>query len=148
VISLVSAVAVGAEKRNPASHPTSHNKPAASSSSNRPTVRNVSTGKRTAAKGKSGKRSAQGAKQSAPRQSTPTPERYMQIQQALADKGYYSGPVNGVWGPDSLEALKKFQSDQNLSPDGKLGSLSLIGLGLGPDREPVAQFSAKPESNP
>ena len=44
----------------------------------------------------------------------------MQIQQALADKGYYSGPVNGVWGSDSLEALKKFQADRTSLPTASL----------------------------
>jgi N-acetylmuramoyl-L-alanine amidase len=71
----------------------------------------------------------------------------MQIQQALADKGYYSGTVNGVWGADAVEALKKFQQDQNLAVDGKLGALSLIALGLGPKREPISQFAGKPESS-
>jgi len=71
---------------------------------------------------------------SAPRQLAPTKERYQQIQQALASKGYFSGEPNGVWGPDSTEALKRFQGDQNLTPDGKLTSLSLIALGLGPKR--------------
>jgi peptidoglycan hydrolase-like protein with peptidoglycan-binding domain len=99
------------------------------------------------AKGKSRKRS-QTARRSAPRQSAPTPERYMEIQQALANKGFFTGEVNGVWGADSVDALKKFQAAQNLSPDGKLGALSLIALGLGPKREPIAQFSVKPESNP
>jgi peptidoglycan hydrolase-like protein with peptidoglycan-binding domain len=99
------------------------------------------------AKGKSRKR-VQSASRSAPRQSAPTPERYMEIQQALANKGYFTGDVNGVWGPESVEALKKFQEAQKLSPDGKLGALSLIALGLGPKREPIAQFSAKPETNP
>ena len=73
-------------------------------------------------------------KASAPRQLAPTKDRYQQIQQALASKGYYSGEPNGAWGPDSVEALKRFQADQNLTPDGKLGSLSLIALGLGPKR--------------
>lgn len=69
-----------------------------------------------------------------PRQLAPTKERYQQIQQALASKNYFSGEPNGVWGPDSVEALKRFQADQNLTPDGKLTSLSLIALGLGPKR--------------
>ena len=42
-------------------------------------------------------------------------------------------PVNGAWGADSVAALKKFQQDQNLAVDGKLGALSLIALGLGPE---------------
>ena len=59
----------------------------------------------------------------------------MEIQQALADKGYFNGTVNGTWGPDSVEALKRFQQDQSLDPDGKLGALSIIALGLGPKRQ-------------
>jgi peptidoglycan hydrolase-like protein with peptidoglycan-binding domain len=82
-------------------------------------------------------------KASAPRQLAPTKDRYQQIQQALASKGYYSGEPNGAWGPDSVEALKRFQADQNLTPDGKLGSLSLIALGLGPKRL-SAQSAAQP----
>ena len=79
---------------------------------------------------------------SAPRQLAPTKERYQQIQQALAGKGYFSGESNGVWGQDSMESLKRFQADQNLTPDGKLTSLSLIALGLGPKRL-SAQSSAQ-----
>lgn len=77
----------------------------------------------------------------------PTPERYKEVQQALADKGYYDGEIDGKWGPACVEALKRFQEDQNLSPDGKLGALSLIALGLGPKREPIQHFSVKPESD-
>ncbi|HME06075.1 MAG TPA: peptidoglycan-binding domain-containing protein [Bryobacteraceae bacterium] len=67
-------------------------------------------------------------------QQVPTPERYREIQQALADKGYFKGTVDGQWSADSVDALKHFQADQNLQSDGKLDSLSLIGLGLGPKR--------------
>lgn len=94
-----------------------------------------------------GRRTTQTARR-APRQSAPTPERYMEIQQALADKGFFTGEVNGSWGPDSVDALKRFQAAQNLSVDGKLGALSLIALGLGPKRDSMAQFAGKPESNP
>jgi peptidoglycan hydrolase-like protein with peptidoglycan-binding domain len=67
-------------------------------------------------------------------QQAPSPERYKEIQQALASKGYFAGEPTGEWGPDSVEALKRFQTDQSLNPDGKIGSLSLIALGLGPKR--------------
>ena len=67
-------------------------------------------------------------------QSTPTPERYREIQQALAGKGYFKGVANGEWGPDSVDALRRFQADQSLEVDGKIGSVSLIALGLGPKR--------------
>ena len=67
-------------------------------------------------------------------QNQPTPDRYKEIQQALAAKGYYKGEVNGQWSSDSVDALRRFQADQNLQVDGKIGSLSLIALGLGPKR--------------
>ncbi len=72
-------------------------------------------------------------------QQTPSPERYQEIQQALADRGYYHGELNGVWSSESVTALKNFQLDQNLKPDGKLGSVSLIAMGLGPKRTLNAQ---------
>lgn len=69
-------------------------------------------------------------------QKAPTPERYKEIQQALASKGYLpSGEPTGVWDNSSISALKKFQEDQSLEPSGKLDSLSLIGLGLGPKHD-------------
>jgi peptidoglycan hydrolase-like protein with peptidoglycan-binding domain len=67
-------------------------------------------------------------------QMAPTPERYKEIQQALIDKGFYRGEASGVWGADSATALKEFQRAQNIDPTGKLDSLSLITLGLGPRR--------------
>lgn len=65
----------------------------------------------------------------------PDPERYQQIQQALADRGYFKGQVNGEWGDDSVDALKRFQADQKIDTDGKINALSLIGLGLGPKHD-------------
>jgi peptidoglycan hydrolase-like protein with peptidoglycan-binding domain len=66
-------------------------------------------------------------------QQHPTSERYTEIQQALVERGYLP-EANGVWGPESLAALKKFQQEQGLPSDGKLGALSLTALGLGPRR--------------
>jgi peptidoglycan hydrolase-like protein with peptidoglycan-binding domain len=62
----------------------------------------------------------------------PDPERYQQIQQALADRGYFKGEANGTWSDDSTDALRKFQADQKLPDDGKITALSLTALGLGP----------------
>ncbi len=73
----------------------------------------------------------------------PSQERYKEIQQALASKGYFSGEPDGNWGPASVDALKRFQHDQNLVEDGKIGSLSLIALGLGPKREAAAESEQK-----
>jgi peptidoglycan hydrolase-like protein with peptidoglycan-binding domain len=73
-----------------------------------------------------------------PTQQQPSPDRYKEIQQALLDKGYFSGMPDGNWGPESVDALKRFQKDQNLDVDGKLGALSLMALGLGPKRGTAA----------
>jgi peptidoglycan hydrolase-like protein with peptidoglycan-binding domain len=85
-------------------------------------------------------------------QQAPTPDRYKEIQQALTSKGYLHGEPNGQWGPDSTDALKRFQADQNLMPDGKINSLSLIALGLGPKRltakSDPAPAPAPPAANP
>ncbi|MBV9084934.1 MAG: peptidoglycan-binding protein [Acidobacteriaceae bacterium] len=83
----------------------------------------------------------------------PDPERYQEIQRALADRGYFHGEVNGIWGDDSVDALKRFQADQKLEPDGKITALSLIGLGLGPKHEattalPLSGSTAAPASAP
>ena len=90
------------------------------SSQNRPTHR------------RSAKRKRSNRKAGPSYQLHPDPERYQEIQKALADRGYFKGEVNGQWGDDSVDALKRFQTDQKLPNDGKINSLSLIGLGLGP----------------
>ncbi len=76
----------------------------------------------------------------------PSPDRYREIQQSLADKGFFKGEVNGTWAPESLAALKDFQRSQNLDADGRLGSLSLIALGLGPKRITAAQNIPPPST--
>ena len=81
------------------------------------------------------------------RQLAPAPQRYKEIQEALAAKGYLkSEDANGAWNQASVEALKKFQAGQNLDSTGKINSLSLIALGLGPRRETVAP--KPPAENP
>jgi peptidoglycan hydrolase-like protein with peptidoglycan-binding domain len=72
-------------------------------------------------------------------QQQPTQDRYREIQQALGEKGYFAGEPDGTWGVESVEALKRFQRDQNLTEDGRIGALSLIALGLGPKRNGSAE---------
>lgn len=95
------------------------------------------SGKRVSA-AKRHKRASVSARARAKPQKTPTAERYMEIQQALADRGFYGGPINGEWGAEAVAALKRFQEAQNLKPDGRLGALSLISLGLGPKHDAIA----------
>ncbi len=110
-----------------------------------------STSTKSSRKGRAGKR----AVSSAPRgQMTPTPERYQEIQQALADKGYLKSEPNGVWDTASVDALSLFQADRNLPVTGKITSASLIGLGLGPKTagtvpsKPAAPPVQKPDAVP
>jgi len=99
------------------------------------------SGKTTARRGKKG--SSKAAWRS--RQLAPTPDRYKDIQSALATRGYLQQAPTGVWDAPSADALRRFQQDQNLEPSGKLNSLSLIALGLGAKRgTPVVPASAKP----
>jgi Putative peptidoglycan binding domain len=79
------------------------------------------------------------------RQMTPTPERYKEIQDALVSRGFLSGEdANGTWGASSSEALKRFQAEQNIEANGKINSLSLIALGLGPKRESASAQPLQP----
>ncbi|MGO9228208.1 MAG: peptidoglycan-binding domain-containing protein [Bryobacteraceae bacterium] len=78
----------------------------------------------------------------------PAPERYQEIQQALVSKGYLKPEdASGAWGPSSSDALKRFQSQQNLQSTGKIDSLSLIALGLGP-RHDTAEAKPPPLIEP
>lgn len=72
------------------------------------------------------------------RQTSPSPDRYREIQGALAAKGYLKPEdATGTWNQTSSDAMKRFQAEQNLESSGKINSLSLIALGLGPRRDPA-----------
>jgi hypothetical protein len=79
------------------------------------------------------------------RQTAPTPDRYKEIQDALVSRGFLDGQsATGSWGSSSVDALKRFQASQNIDANGKINSLSLIALGLGPKREAAAKPAAAP----
>jgi len=79
------------------------------------------------------------------RQTAPTPERYKEIQDALVSRGFLDGQsATGSWGSSSVDALKRFQASQNIDANGKINSLSLIALGLGPKREAAAKPATTP----
>jgi hypothetical protein len=80
------------------------------------------------------------------RQMQPTPERYKEIQDALAAKGYLKPEdATGAWTDSSSDALSRFQADQNLDRTGKINALSLIALGLGPKHEPGSAVPLRTE---
>jgi Putative peptidoglycan binding domain len=80
------------------------------------------------------------------RQLAPSQDRYREIQQALASKGYLqTEQATGTWDQNSTGALKRFQAEQNLDASGKINSLSLIALGLGPKHDALPTQIAAPE---
>jgi peptidoglycan hydrolase-like protein with peptidoglycan-binding domain len=64
-------------------------------------------------------------------QMAPTADRIEEIQTALARENAYQGEPNGKWDAATIEAMKKFQSANGLSPTGKIDALTLQKLGLG-----------------
>jgi Putative peptidoglycan binding domain len=42
------------------------------------------------------------------------------LQAALAQRGYYHGSVDGVWGPQTRKAIRSFQADQGLPVTGQV----------------------------
>jgi peptidoglycan hydrolase-like protein with peptidoglycan-binding domain len=112
----------------------------AAAKSAKPAAKSKSTAKKGAGKG--GVRSATTWRN---RQMAPTAERYRQIQGALAAKGFLRPEeVTGVWNASSVEALKQFQAAQQIVSSGKINSLSLIALGLGPKRDAASLSSPLP----
>jgi len=83
-----------------------------------------------------------------PRQAAPTPQRYKEIQDALAAKGYLKSEGTGVWDAESIDALKRYQAENKEDPTGKITAASLIGLGLGPKTAYVTNPPAPPPGQP
>src|SRR3954447_15687259 len=52
------------------------------------------------------------------------------VQQALKDKGFDPGPVDGINGPMTRAAVKKYQDQQSLNEDGRIGPKTLDSLGV------------------
>jgi uncharacterized protein (TIGR02594 family) len=50
------------------------------------------------------------------------------IQQALKDKGFDPGPVDGVWGRATIAAVIRFQTANALTPDGVVGPATRAAL--------------------
>lgn len=77
-------------------------------------------------------------------QQAPTQDRFTEIQQVLITRGYLQSAPAGAWDAATVDALKRFQEEQNLPPTGKITSLSLIALGLGPRRNPLTANGSPP----
>lgn len=52
------------------------------------------------------------------------------LQAALSDQGYYAGPIDGVYGSGTIDAVAQYQIERGLAVDGVAGSQTLYSLGL------------------
>lgn len=59
-----------------------------------------------------------------------TGQEVINIQSRLSAWGYYSGPIDGVYGWRTSQAVRYFQSTNGLTVDGVSGSETLAALGL------------------
>ena len=62
-----------------------------------------------------------------------TTDRYtaIQVQKALARKGYYNGAADGILGPQSREAIRHYQRSAGLTPTGSVNESLLSSLHIG-----------------
>jgi len=58
------------------------------------------------------------------------------VQEALKTKGFDPGPIDGVKGPQTTQAVKDFQRAENLEVTGRADSATLNKLGVEPGGRP------------
>jgi peptidoglycan hydrolase-like protein with peptidoglycan-binding domain len=70
-----------------------------------------------------------------------------QAQRELASRGLYRGTIDGIAGPQTMEALRQFQEQQGMPPSGQLDESTRQALGIQLDKQTVsgAQTSSAPE---
>jgi len=61
-----------------------------------------------------------------------TPRSIQAIQVRLRDLNYYRGPLDGIWGASTEQALERFQQGNGLQPNGQLNSTTVAALGFDP----------------
>jgi peptidoglycan hydrolase-like protein with peptidoglycan-binding domain len=63
----------------------------------------------------------------------------VQIQTELAKYGYYSGPIDGDYGPATTDAVKRLQTDLGVTADGQVGAQTVAAF-----NKAVADGTLKP----
>ena len=64
-------------------------------------------------------------------QTVADPDRIREIQTALQKDGSYAGEPTGKWDSTTMDAMRKYQDKNGLSPTGKIDASTLNKLGLG-----------------
>ena len=67
---------------------------------------------------------------SAPGYGVASDESVRNTQSALNSRGYDAGAVDGLWGPNTQSALRRFQADRGLAPTGLLDDETRAALGV------------------
>jgi peptidoglycan hydrolase-like protein with peptidoglycan-binding domain len=70
-----------------------------------------------------------------------SPQLVRSVQQSLEAKGIDVGPVDGIWGPKTHQALQQFQEKQGLDATGQLNARTLEALGI-PGEQAASASSA------
>lgn len=68
----------------------------------------------------------------------------VKLQTRLKELGYYTGEIDGKYGPATAIAVSKYQKDNHLKVDGKVGTQTLVSLQLGYDDAPVVTPTSPP----
>jgi len=55
------------------------------------------------------------------------------VQQTLHDKGYYTGQIDGIMGPETRAGIRQYQKSENLPVTGHLDAETAGKLGVGPE---------------
>lgn len=99
------------------------------------------------ARGAGEQRSDMQGQQQSNRQSQLDQNTIRQVQQQLQQQGYDVGQVDGVWGPQSQQALASFQRDQNIQATGRPDQQTMAALGVEPDSQQAqtpGEYGAQP----
>ena len=70
------------------------------------------------------------------------------VQQALNDKGFNPGPIDGKWGPRTQAALTKFQKSEGITASRKLDDQTLAALGVDTSNMRTSQAGSGADSSP
>jgi hypothetical protein len=143
LLTLGAAYSLAPTKANPSGKSTQKKSSGKASGKTSKSGKASGTGKSSTGSRKKGTATARGKKPAQPPrprgQQVPAPDRIKEIQQALIQRGYLKGEPSGVWSQDSTDAMRRFQEDQKMEASGKVSSMALIQLGLGPKRDAPAQ---------
>jgi hypothetical protein len=72
----------------------------------------------------------QASGQQASARSAVSSELVRNVQQTLSAEGVDAGPVDGIWGPRTHQALREFQEREGLDASGQLNAPTLAALGI------------------